>query len=258
MFSFASDRCTEWCDRRPKPQHDTFGSAMPHIIRGDIRSLKRLAWAIYNGMYILGSQQTLSGPHDWACILDKIMTHIYHGRMLCEHCPLSTIGGANTAAAAHLKGDPVAKLSRRRNWQKRPQAPQTLASPASKTPTLLSVINMPSGATSARTGSGVVTASLDLGEEDNEETFHEFNWHRMQQCCMREPSEPLQRVQLHLWKGLSPEQQTIRSLQQCKSEITDTEVVWWPLIDPLTDRSNATIQALAKRLVAMWRWTFLF
>ena len=123
---------------------------------------------------------------------------------------------------------------------------------------------MPSGAALACAGSGAMAASLDLGEEDDEETFHEFNWHRMQQCEAGEPSEPPQRVQpclqkgvqLCSWKGLSPEWQTIRWLQQCESEITDHKVIWWTLVDPLTDGSDATSQALAKRLEAAWRWTF--
>ena len=79
-----------------------------------------------------------------------------------------------------------------------------------------------------------------------------------------EPSEPPRRVQPHPRKGaqqyplrgLIPEWQTIRWLQQCDVEIMDDKVVWWALIDPLTDGSDATSQALARRLVAMWRWTF--
>ena len=182
-----------------------FGPAMPHINLGDIRSLKRLTWAIYNGMYVLGSQPALSGLCDWVCILNKMMTHIFHGRMLQEHCPLSTIGGTNVAGTACLKVGPMVKPSRRRNWQKRPQALWAPASPASKTPTLQSVINMPSAATSAHAGGGVMTASLDLGEEDDGEPFHEFNQCRMQQCGVGEPYEPPQRVQPCLWKGLSQE-----------------------------------------------------
>ena len=100
------------------------------------------------------------------------------------------------ATTVHLKGGPAAKPSGRSNWQKRPQALWAPASPASKTPKLQSVVNVPSGTTSAHTDSGAVTASLDLGEEDNDELFHEFNWHRMQQCgAAGEPSEPPRRVQ---------------------------------------------------------------
>ena len=124
---------------------------------------------------------------------------------------------------------------------------------------------MPSGAASTHADGGATTTSLDLGEEDDEEPFHEFNQCRMQQCGVWEPSGPLQRVQPHPQKGaqpclqggLSPEWQTIRWLQLCESEIMDDEVVCWALVDPLTDRSDATSQALAKRLVATWRWTFM-
>ena len=114
--------------------------------------------------------------------------------------PLSTVGGTNAATAARLKGGPVVKLSGRGNWKKRLQAPQAPASPASKTPTLQSIVNVPSGAASARADGGAMTTSLDL-EEDDEEPFHEFNWHRMQQCEVGEPSGPPLRAQLCLWKG---------------------------------------------------------
>ena len=49
MLSFTSHRCTEHCDGRLKPECDTHGPAMPHVNLGDVGSLKRLAWAIYNG-----------------------------------------------------------------------------------------------------------------------------------------------------------------------------------------------------------------
>ena len=130
--------------------------------------------------------------------------------------PPSTIGGSNVAATAHLKGGPAVKPSGRRNQQKRPQALQTPASPATRSPTLWSVMNMPSGAALARADGGAVTTSLDLGEDDDDELFHKFNQHRMQQCgAGGEPSEPPQRVQPHSlkWEDLSPERQTISWLQ---------------------------------------------
>ena len=70
-----------------KPERDMFGPAMPHINLGDVGNLERLAWAVYDGMYVPGSGPALSGPHNCACIPDKVTTHIFHGRMLWEHCP---------------------------------------------------------------------------------------------------------------------------------------------------------------------------
>ena len=146
MLSFASDRCTERCNRRPKPEHDTFGPTMPHINLGDVGSLKRLAWAIYDGMYVLGSQPALSGLCDWACIINKMTTHIFHGRMLWEHwLPSEHHWRHQRGCCWPPERGPAVKPSRRRNWQKRPQAPWAPAFPASKTPTLWSVVNMPSG-----------------------------------------------------------------------------------------------------------------
>ena len=164
----------EWCNGRLKPEQDTHGPAMPHVNLGDVGSLERLAWAIYDGKYVPADQLALSGTCDWACILNKAMTHIFHGRTLWEHCPLRTSGDSNAVATTRLKVRPAAKLSRRRNQRKRPQALWAPAS-ASKTPTLWSVVNVPSGAALARVDGGAVTASLDLGEEDDTEPFHEFN-----------------------------------------------------------------------------------
>ena len=79
MLSFASQRCTEWHNGRPKPEHDMHGPAMPHVNLGDIGSLERLAWVIYDGKYFLGNQPALSGPCNWAYILNKTMTHIFMG-----------------------------------------------------------------------------------------------------------------------------------------------------------------------------------
>ena len=87
ILSCASDRCTERCDGRPKPERDTFGPAMPHVNLGDVGNLERLAWAVYDEMYVPGSWPALSGPHNWARILDKVMTPIFHGKTLWEHCP---------------------------------------------------------------------------------------------------------------------------------------------------------------------------
>ena len=102
----------------------------------------------------------------------------HHWRLQCgHHCP--------------PEGGPAAKPSGRRNQQKRPQAPRASASPASKTSTLWSVMNVPSGAALAHADGGAMTAFLDLGEEDDDEPFHEFNEHRMEQCGVGgEPSEP--------------------------------------------------------------------
>ena len=52
MLSFASDRCMGLCDERPKPERDMFGPVMPHVNLGDVGNLERLAWTIYNGMYV--------------------------------------------------------------------------------------------------------------------------------------------------------------------------------------------------------------
>ena len=91
MLSFTSHRCMEWHNGRLKPEHDMHEPTMPHVNLGDIGSLERFAWAVYNGMYVPGNQPTLSGPHDWACVLNKTMTSHFSwentvGALPPKHC----------------------------------------------------------------------------------------------------------------------------------------------------------------------------
>ena len=181
MLSFASNRCTEQYNGRPKPEHDTFRPAMPHINLGDVRSLERLAWAVYDGMYVLGSWPALSGLCDWACILDKTMTHIFHGRTLWEHCPQAPLKAPTQPLPPAWKGASSEAIQKKEPAEETPSTMGTSIPCLQDINTLVSC-NLPSGATLAHAGVGVMAASLDLGEEDEEEPFHEFNWHRMQQC----------------------------------------------------------------------------
>ena len=124
ILSFASDRCIEQCNRSLKPERDTFGPAMPHVNLGDIGNLKRLAWAVYNEMYVPGSWPALSGLANWACILNKVMTHIFHGRMLQEHCPPKHHWRDQCGCCCPLKRGPSGEAV----WEKEPaeETPSTV------------------------------------------------------------------------------------------------------------------------------------
>ena len=179
MLSFVSHRCMEWQNGRLKPEHDTHGSPMPHVNLGNIGSLERLAWAIYDRIYVPGNEPTLSGLCDWTCVLNKTIMHTFHGRMLWSTAPKHCW---RLQCGHHCPPErgPSSKAVQERELAEETQASWAPASPASKTRTLWSVMNVPSGATSAHADGGAMTTSLDLGEEDDDEPFHEFNWHRMQ------------------------------------------------------------------------------
>ena len=48
---------------------------------------------------------------------------------------------------------------------------------------------------------------------------------------------------------------TTRWLKNCESECGDEELVWWPLVCPLTDGSDEAMLGLAGHLLAAWKWT---
>ena len=48
---------------------------------------------------------------------------------------------------------------------------------------------------------------------------------------------------------------TARWLKDCESECRNEELVWWPLVHPLTAGSNETMCGLTGHLLAAWKWT---
>ena len=53
--------------------------------------LKCLAWAIYDGALLVGSQPELSGDHQWCTMLAGIYKHIYRSHDDATHCPPYTL-----------------------------------------------------------------------------------------------------------------------------------------------------------------------
>ena len=138
MLSFTSHRCTEWHNGMPKPECDMHRPAMPHINLGDLGSLKRLAWAVYDGIYVPGNQPTLSDPRDWVCILIKTMTHIFHGRTLQEHCPQAPLEAPMWLPLSTCKGPSNKAIWERELAEETPSTAGTSISCLQDTNTLVS------------------------------------------------------------------------------------------------------------------------
>ena len=64
ILQIASRHCTEWCRSR-KQKGNTLGDPYPWVDFHDIHSLERLAWAVYDGVFMPGNGPALSGYYDW-------------------------------------------------------------------------------------------------------------------------------------------------------------------------------------------------
>ena len=53
--------------------------------------LEHIAWAIYNGALLVGSQPELPEDHQWCTVLASIFKHIYRGHNDVAHCPPYTL-----------------------------------------------------------------------------------------------------------------------------------------------------------------------
>ena len=44
-------------------------------------------------------------------------------------------------------------------------------------------------------------------------------------------------------------------LEACRDSLGEEDIMWWPLVMPLTDGATVAAMELAKCLVSVWRWT---
>ena len=58
----------------------------------DTHHLKHLAWAVYNGVLLVGPWPELPGDHPWCTVLAGLQKHIYRGCDDAAHCPLHMLG----------------------------------------------------------------------------------------------------------------------------------------------------------------------
>ena len=52
----------------------------------DACHLEHLAWAVYDGVLLVGRQPELSGDHQWCTMLAGTFKHIYRGHNDVAHC----------------------------------------------------------------------------------------------------------------------------------------------------------------------------
>ena len=57
----------------------------------DAHHLEHLAWAVYDGVLLVGGRPKLPGNHPWCMVLAGLYKHIYRGREDVAHCPPDTL-----------------------------------------------------------------------------------------------------------------------------------------------------------------------
>ena len=77
--------CQGWMEKHGMPD------AMLRVNLNDTRHLEHLAWTIYDGALLLGSQPELLGDHQWCTVLAGIFKHIYRSHNKTAHCPPYTL-----------------------------------------------------------------------------------------------------------------------------------------------------------------------
>ena len=69
----------------------------------DADGLRCLAWAMYNGVFVPGNKQALSGHYDWDHVVAGTLIHlIFWGQTDKEHCGPMTIASFNVKWVTEL------------------------------------------------------------------------------------------------------------------------------------------------------------
>ena len=76
-------------EQRGKPinPHKTHGDVSTMVDVDDKKGLEWFAWAIYDGVLLLGDPQQLQGQHDWAQIMAGTYHQVFWGEHDFDHCP---------------------------------------------------------------------------------------------------------------------------------------------------------------------------
>ena len=125
---------------------------------------------------------------------------------------------------------------------------------ACRAPTLQSAVNVLPRAASSSSAEGATAVSLDYYEEDEEDgSFHQFH------ACWVKLASPRREAPLHWVVHNSPSTtdplwQTTWWLKSFEEQCKEDEPISWPLIHPLTDGGDVAMLALARQLMAAWRW----
>ena len=58
----------------------------------DVHHLEHLAWAVYDGILLVGPWPKLLGECSWCTVLARLHQHIYRSHNDAAHCPPQTLG----------------------------------------------------------------------------------------------------------------------------------------------------------------------
>ena len=88
ILSLAVPHCTE---RRGWVEKTSMPDTLLLVNLKDTCHLEHLAWAVYDGVLLVGSCLELPGEHQWCTMLAGIFKHIYKGRDKMAHCQPYTL-----------------------------------------------------------------------------------------------------------------------------------------------------------------------
>ena len=86
-YYVSANRCT---DRRNGIEKTGMPDALALLNVEDVHHLEHLAWAVYDGVLLVGPQPKLSGNHPWCTVLAGLQQHIYRGEDTA-HCLPQTL-----------------------------------------------------------------------------------------------------------------------------------------------------------------------
>ena len=89
ILCLSVQQCTEW---RHGVEKTSVPDALSLLNVDDARHLERLAWAVYDGMLLVGGRPKLPGDRPWCTVLAGLYKHIYRGHNDVAHCPPHTLG----------------------------------------------------------------------------------------------------------------------------------------------------------------------
>ena len=207
------------------------GSASTLMDVNDELSIERLVWVVYDGVLLPGKMPKLSGQHSWSQIIMGTFTLIYKGKKNCDHCHTCTTTSSNALQASRK----------------------------ARTPTLQSEVKVTPRVTSSYSGGGGMAASLNHYSEDGDHPFHQYH---MSHVKYGSPKQTVAVPPCHMVTSLPAQKdhqvdalwRTRQWLEECEEKFVKDELVWWPLVCPLTDESNGAMYGLMQSMLAAWQW----
>ena len=89
ILSFALLHFTEWRGKPINPDK-TCGDMSTMVDVNDEKGLKRLTWAVYDGVLLPSDPPQLQGRHNWVQIIAGTYCLVFWGEYDCDHCPPCT------------------------------------------------------------------------------------------------------------------------------------------------------------------------